>query len=393
MTVANKVRDHGKGFEKVLREREKGKPKFGFLENDTLPSYHYFKMLLDRDYEPPAVATFDDDGNHSIYSSDSSEDSEQERLGKGKLGKLAQRRFESLLRGLTSTRDKIAKGMAFALEHADCAAFIADLLVCSLTIDTTPVPRKLARLHLISDILHNASASLPNAWVYRSIFEKRLGKVFDHLGDVYLSFPGRMKAEQFRGMVEKVIDVWDKEWLVFEPTVIEDFKRRLSGVDSVLPGEEVAGGNDEANVDPDVPDSTTRNEFVASRRGEERHEPVVPQDETPSEPEDEKKSFGAFKMSFKAAAFKPALSSGSTSAPAKSATRVEEVVHEVEGHDGAAVDLGEDVDGAEVDVDGADVDGDALDDDMDGEAVDGEAVEMEMDVEGQEAASGDDIFK
>jgi len=121
--------------------------------------------------------------------------------------------------------------MAFALEHADCAAFvrqtflfssffpspslfytltelsdvqIADLLVCSLTIDTTPVPRKLARLHLISDILHNASASLPNAWVYRSIFEKRLEKVFDHLGDVYQSFPGRMKAEQFRGMVEKV---------------------------------------------------------------------------------------------------------------------------------------------------------------------------------------------
>lgn len=60
-----------------------------------------------------------------MYSSDSSEDSEQERLGKGKLGKLAQRRFEALLRGLTSTRERIAKGMSFALEHADCAAFVS----------------------------------------------------------------------------------------------------------------------------------------------------------------------------------------------------------------------------------------------------------------------------
>lgn len=81
---------------------------------------------------------------------------------------------------------------------------ISDLLVASLTIDETPVPRKIARLHLVSDILHNASASLPNAWVYRSIFETKLPAVFDHLGDIYLSFPGRMKAEQFRSQVMKV---------------------------------------------------------------------------------------------------------------------------------------------------------------------------------------------
>lgn len=83
-------------------------------------------------------------------------------------------------------------------------AQIADLLVCSLTIDTTPVPRKLARLYLVSDILHNSAASVPNAWTYRSIFERKLPAVFDHLGDIYLSFPGRLKAEQFRGLVEKV---------------------------------------------------------------------------------------------------------------------------------------------------------------------------------------------
>lgn len=63
-------------------------------------------------------------GNADIYSSDSSEDSEGERVGKGKLGKLAQKRFECMLRGLDSKRERIARGMAFALEHADCASYV-----------------------------------------------------------------------------------------------------------------------------------------------------------------------------------------------------------------------------------------------------------------------------
>lgn len=27
------------------------------------PSYHYFRMLVDPDYEPPVIATFDDEVN------------------------------------------------------------------------------------------------------------------------------------------------------------------------------------------------------------------------------------------------------------------------------------------------------------------------------------------
>lgn len=64
-------------------------------------------------------------GSADVYSSDSEESSEDEKVGKGKLGKLALRRFECLLRGLTSSREKIARGMAFALEHADCASYVS----------------------------------------------------------------------------------------------------------------------------------------------------------------------------------------------------------------------------------------------------------------------------
>lgn len=63
-------------------------------------------------------------GIADIYSSDSAEDSERERTPKGRLGKLAQKRFESMLRSLTSTRERIGRSMAFALEHADAASLV-----------------------------------------------------------------------------------------------------------------------------------------------------------------------------------------------------------------------------------------------------------------------------
>jgi len=75
-------------------------------------------------------------GHAEVYSSDSAEDSERERLSKGRLGKLARRRFEALLRSLTSTRHKIARGMVFALEHADAAITViqASLLSSSFEV-------------------------------------------------------------------------------------------------------------------------------------------------------------------------------------------------------------------------------------------------------------------
>jgi hypothetical protein len=46
---------------------------------------------------------------------------------------------------------------------------------------------KLARLYLISDILHNSSAPVPNASAYRSSFQPRLLAIFENLHQVLLS--------------------------------------------------------------------------------------------------------------------------------------------------------------------------------------------------------------
>lgn len=54
-----------------------------------------------------------------MYSTDSEEETEKERVRKGTLGRAAQKRFEVMLRGLTGLKGEIARCMAFSLEHAD----------------------------------------------------------------------------------------------------------------------------------------------------------------------------------------------------------------------------------------------------------------------------------
>ena len=60
-------------------------------------------------------------GYNSVYSSDSAEDSGRERVKKTVLGRLARKRFEAMLRGLSGKRGEIARRMAFSLEHAETA--------------------------------------------------------------------------------------------------------------------------------------------------------------------------------------------------------------------------------------------------------------------------------
>lgn len=56
-----------------------------------------------------------------MYSSDSAEDSERERVGKAKIGKVARKRFESILRSMSGKRVEIARAMQFAVNHAEAA--------------------------------------------------------------------------------------------------------------------------------------------------------------------------------------------------------------------------------------------------------------------------------
>lgn len=76
-------------------------------------------------------------------------------------------RLEDLLRNISPERIKVAEAMVFCIEHAEAAEEICDCISESLSILQTPVNKKIARLYLISDILHNCGVKVTNATIYR----------------------------------------------------------------------------------------------------------------------------------------------------------------------------------------------------------------------------------
>jgi U2-associated protein SR140 len=170
-----------------------------------------------------------------------------------------------MLRALTGRRGEIARCMAFSLEHAEAAseviAFrtgielietdsfkVSDIIVSSILIDETPVPRKVARLHLICDILHNSAASVSNAWKFRQEFQSRLGLIFDHLSSIYHSFPGRITADSFKNQITAIVDVWE-EALVFPSEFTQNLRLRLEGLSAEPTKEDVEEQEPEHQMD------------------------------------------------------------------------------------------------------------------------------------------------
>ena len=55
------------------------------------------------------------------------------------------------------------------------------MLSDALSLPETPVPVKVARLLLVSDVLHNSTAPVRNASRYRSLLEAALPDIFESL--------------------------------------------------------------------------------------------------------------------------------------------------------------------------------------------------------------------
>ncbi|CAA7261671.1 unnamed protein product [Cyclocybe aegerita] len=224
--MAAEVKGHDMKYEETLKDLEKNNPKYNFLLRRNHRRHAYYRGLVES--EEPFKPAFDDEGYNSVYSTESEEESEKEQTRKTALGVLARRRFEAMLRALTGKRGEIARCMTFSLEHAEAAHEVADIIVSSLLVDGTAVPRKVARLHLICDILNNSAAPVPSAWKYRQEFQARLGIVFDHLANIYHSFPGRITADVFKKQITTVVDVWE-DWIVFPPDFTSELRTRLEG--------------------------------------------------------------------------------------------------------------------------------------------------------------------
>lgn len=131
--------------------------------------------------------------------------------------------LEDLLRGMVVERKTIREGMGFCIARSSSAVEIAQTLSEALTLDETPAPKKIARLFLLSDILHNALGAASQATAsrsvaagvvprdanaYRAAFQRHLPNIFVSLHGCLSRLDSRMAIETMKEQVVKVLYVW-----------------------------------------------------------------------------------------------------------------------------------------------------------------------------------------
>ncbi|XP_078437700.1 protein RRC1-like isoform X2 [Wolffia australiana] len=243
-TMALYVLDGGCSFEQAIMERGRGIPLFSFLfelaskehtyyvwrlysfaQGDTLQRWRTEPFIMitgSGRWIPPPLSTHSPDHEKeagTTYAAGRSRRAELERT----LTDQQRDEFEDMLRALTLERNLIMVAMGFALDNADAASEIVEILTESLTLKETPIPTKVARLMLVSDILHNSSAPVKNASAYRTKFESTLPDIMESFNDLYCSITGRITAEALKERVLKVLQVWS-DWFLFSDAYVSGLR-------------------------------------------------------------------------------------------------------------------------------------------------------------------------
>ncbi|RXN05718.1 U2 snRNP-associated SURP motif-containing -like isoform X1 [Labeo rohita] len=146
-------------------------------------------------------------------------------------------KLEELLRGLTPRKSDIADAMFFCLTHADAAEEIVECIAESLSILKTPLPKKIARLYLVSDVLYNSSAKVANASYYRKFFETKLCQIFSDLNATYKTIQGHLQSENFKQRVMSCFRAWE-DWAVYPDPFLIKLQNIFLGLVSLDPEKE-----------------------------------------------------------------------------------------------------------------------------------------------------------
>uniref|UniRef100_A0A4W4EYC2 U2 snRNP-associated SURP motif-containing protein n=1 Tax=Electrophorus electricus TaxID=8005 RepID=A0A4W4EYC2_ELEEL len=230
----------GPMFEAMIMNREINNPLYRFLFENQSPAHVYYRWklysILQGDsptkwrtedfrlfkngslWRPPPLNPYlhgtpdDEEGD---------DDDEEETSKKGSLKDEYRDKLEEMLRGLTPKRSDIAEAMLFCLTHADAAEEVVDCVTESLSILKTPLPKKIARLYLVSDVLYNSSAKVANASYYRKFFETKLCQIFSDLNATFKTIQGHLQSEHFKQRVMSCFRAWE-EWAVYpDPFLIK----------------------------------------------------------------------------------------------------------------------------------------------------------------------------
>uniref|UniRef100_A0A672ZAE5 Zgc:163098 n=1 Tax=Sphaeramia orbicularis TaxID=375764 RepID=A0A672ZAE5_9TELE len=230
----------GPMFEAIIMNKEKNNPEYRFLFDNKSQDHVYYRWKLysilhgesptdwrTTDFRmfrggslwrPPVL------NDYSHRGEDKPEVEEgitpEEEVKKGQLKTEHKQRLETLLKELTPRREDIADAMLFCLERAEAAEEVVGLITESLALFQTPLQKKIARLYLVSDLLHNSCAKVAGASYYRKYFEAKLTQIFGDLNAAYKNIQARLQAEQFKQKVMSCFRAWE-EWAIYpEPYLI-----------------------------------------------------------------------------------------------------------------------------------------------------------------------------
>uniref|UniRef100_A0A1A8D8F4 U2 snRNP-associated SURP domain containing n=1 Tax=Nothobranchius kadleci TaxID=1051664 RepID=A0A1A8D8F4_NOTKA len=229
----------GPMFEAMIMNRELNNPMYRFLFDNQSPAHVYYRWKLysilqgespakwrTEDYRmfkngslwrPPPLNPY----LHGPYDDGDEEEDEEEANKKGCLKEEERDKLEEMLRGLTPRRGDVAEAMLFCLSHAEAAEEIVECITESLSILKTPLPKKIARLYLVSDVLFNSSAKVSNASYYRKYFETKLCQIFSDLNATYKTIQGHLQSENFKQRVMSCFRAWE-DWAVYpDPFLIK----------------------------------------------------------------------------------------------------------------------------------------------------------------------------
>ncbi|XP_058067745.1 protein RRC1-like isoform X2 [Magnolia sinica] len=272
-TMALHVLDGGCAFEQAIMERGRGNALFTFLfelgskehtyyvwrlysfaQGDTLQRWRTEPFIMitgSGRWMPPSLPAIrspeHEKESSTTFAAGRSRRVELERT----LTDPQRDEFEDMLRALTLERSQIKEAMGFALDNADAAGEVVEVLTESLTLKETPIPTKVARLMLVSDILHNSSAPVKNASAYRTKFEATLPDIMESFNDLYRSITGRITAEALKERVMKVLQVWS-DWFLFSDAYVNGLRATFlrSGNSGVIPFHSICGDAPEIENKP-----------------------------------------------------------------------------------------------------------------------------------------------
>ncbi|XP_022915501.1 U2 snRNP-associated SURP motif-containing protein isoform X2 [Onthophagus taurus] len=252
----------GPMFEAMIMNREINNPVFRFLFENQSPAHLYyrwkiysimhgdsqkewshkeFRMFTEGSiWKPPLMNCYTSGMPDELVVDD-----DERASTKGTLSNTQRDRLEDLIRNLTPESKKIGEVMVFCIEHSEAAEEVADCITESLSNELTTILKKIARLYLVSDILHNCAVKINKASSYRKAFESRLIDIMKHLKSTFDKLEGRMKAEGFKSRILRTLKAWEDN--IYPKVFMDKLHNAFLGLEIEVKEEE----NESDNIDGD----------------------------------------------------------------------------------------------------------------------------------------------